>query len=57
MEYVFPNENVFVGGMVVLIVALLILRVKVARQCRLDTQEIDQVIESIPHPKVRPPLV
>ncbi|MDA0739667.1 MAG: hypothetical protein O3A59_12110 [Nitrospirae bacterium] len=36
MPYVFPNEDLFMGGMAVLIVALLILRVRVVRQRRLD---------------------
>ena len=57
MAYVFPYENVFIGGVVILIVALLILRVKVARQRRIETPEVDPVGESIESTKVRPPLV
>jgi hypothetical protein len=36
MPYVFPYENVFMGGMTFLIIALLILRVRVARRRRVD---------------------
>ena len=34
MPYVFPYENLFMGGMALLIIALLFLRVRVARQRR-----------------------
>ena len=57
MAYVFPYENVFVSGMVILIVALLILRMKVVRQRRTETREIARVGESIEQTKARPPLV
>ena len=57
MEYVFPNENVFIGGVVVLIVALLVLRVKLARQRRTETPEVEQAGVSTEQTKGRPPLV
>jgi len=57
MEYVFPNEHVFMGGVVVLIVALLVVRVKLARQRRTGTPEVEQAGVSIEHTKGRPPLV
>lgn len=57
MEYVFPYENVFIGGVVMLIVTLLILRVKMARQRRTGTSKVDQVGVTTEQTKVRPPLV
>jgi uncharacterized membrane protein len=57
MEYVFPYENVFIGGVVMLIVTLLILRVKVARQRRTGTSKVDQAGVTIEQTKGRPPQV
>ncbi len=57
MEYVFPYENVFIGGVVMLIVTLLILRVKVARQRRMGTSKVDQAGVTIEQTKGRPPQV
>jgi len=57
MEYVFPYENVFIGGVVMLIVTLLILRVKVARQRRTGTSKVDQAGVTIEQTKSRPPQV
>ena len=57
MEYVFPYENVFIGGVVMLIVTLLILRVKVARQRRMGTSKVDQAGVTIEPTKGRPPQV
>ncbi len=57
MEYVFPYENLFVGGVVMLIVVLLIVRVKVVRQRRMGTREVDQAGVTIEQTKGRPPLV
>ncbi len=57
MEYVFPYENMFVGGVVMLIVVLLIVRVKVVRQRRMGTREVDQAGVTIEQTKGRPPLI
>ncbi len=57
MEYVFPYENVFIGGVVMLIVTLLILRVKVARQRRTGTSKVDQAGVTTEQTKGRSPLV
>ena len=57
MEYVFPYENMFVGGVVMLIVVLLIVRVKVVRQRRKGTREVDPAGVISEQIKGRPPQV
>ncbi|MDT7040797.1 hypothetical protein [Candidatus Nitronereus thalassa] len=57
MPYVFPYENVFMGGIAILIVALLIFRVKLARQQRRRTDGERSVSPSTEMDKDSFPLV
>jgi len=57
MPYVFPYENVFMGGIGFLIIALLILRVRVVRQRRVFAGSEKAEESSIEHGKGSSPLV
>jgi hypothetical protein len=57
MPYVFPYENVFMGGIAILIVALLILRVRLVRQRRLREESEASMAPLTGREKGTPPLV
>ena len=57
MPYVFPNENLFMGGIALLIIGLLILRVRMVLQRRSHKSTDVQAETFIHNQKDTPPLV
>ena len=57
MPYVFPDENLFMGGVALLIIALLFLRVRVTLRRRFLTSMDTRVETSTDSQKGTPPLV
>jgi len=57
MPYVFPYEHIFMGGIAVLIVGLVMVRVKVARQRRAQSQSDDRLASPNVSRHDTPPLV
>ena len=57
MPYVFPHEDLFMGGVALLIIALLFLRVRVTLRRRFLTSMDTRVETSTDSQKGTPPLV